>query len=111
VVVVTSEERVTYTLAQVRDGTGWPKGVRFAVVAPNEEAEVLRLRAALVDAIECVESWAGYASPYFQEKWDLPGDLARLRAALTPTEEPATRIVMGPTPAPIYSHLVGEEPT
>jgi hypothetical protein len=37
---------------------------------------------ALRDAIECVESWAAYASPYFQEKHNLRGDLDRLHAAL-----------------------------
>jgi hypothetical protein len=37
---------------------------------------------ALLDAIECVESWAAYASPYFQEKHNLRGDLGRLHAAL-----------------------------
>ena len=41
-----------------------------------------KLEAALSDAIECVEEWAAYASPYFQEKHDLAGDLARLRAVL-----------------------------
>jgi lipopolysaccharide biosynthesis protein len=40
------------------------------------------LRKALEDAIECVESWSGYASEYFQDKHDLKGDLSRLRAAL-----------------------------
>lgn len=25
---------MTYTLAEVRAGTGWPKGVRFAVINP-----------------------------------------------------------------------------
>lgn len=30
-------ERKTYSLAEVRDGTGWPKGVRFAVVEPEQE--------------------------------------------------------------------------
>ena len=50
------------------------------------EAEVERLRAALQDAIETVEGWGCYANEYFQEKWGLEDDLARLRAALTSSE-------------------------
>jgi hypothetical protein len=45
-------------------------------------ARIAQLEAALADAIECVGSWAAYASPYFQEKHDLAGDIARLQAAL-----------------------------
>jgi chromosome segregation ATPase len=41
------------------------------------------IEAALNDAIECVESWAAYANPYFREKHDLDGDLKRLCAALS----------------------------
>ena len=40
-----------------------------------------RLRAALRDARECIEAWAGYASEYFQEKHALASDLARIDAA------------------------------
>ena len=40
------------------------------------------LRAALVDAIECVEDWACYATDYMRKKHDIDGDLERLRAAL-----------------------------
>jgi len=45
-------------------------------------AEIEKLRAALRLAIDAVEHWASYASPYFQEKHDLAGDLQELRAAL-----------------------------
>jgi hypothetical protein len=48
-----------------------------ALAAENE-----KLRAALGLAIDAVEHWASYASPYFQEKHDLAGDLQKLRAAL-----------------------------
>lgn len=41
-----------------------------------------RLRAALAEAIEEVESWAEYAGDYFKEKHDLQGTLKRLRAEL-----------------------------
>jgi len=44
--------------------------------------EIERLRAALREARDDVDSWGAYASPYFQEKWDLEGDLARIDAAL-----------------------------
>ena len=49
----------------------------------NEAAdEIEKLRAALRLAIDAVEHWASYASPYFQEKHDLAWDLQKLRAAL-----------------------------
>ena len=49
----------------------------------NEAAdEIEKLRAALRFAMDAVEHWASYASPYFQEKHDLAGDLQELRAAL-----------------------------
>jgi len=41
-----------------------------------------RLRAALRDAIDCVDDWGMYATEYFREKHDLEGELARLNAAL-----------------------------
>ena len=46
------------------------------------EAEIERLREALGEAIDEVEAWASYASPYFREKHDLYGVLTKLRAAL-----------------------------
>jgi hypothetical protein len=48
----------------------------------QEKAETKRLREALREAIEEVEAWASYASPYFREKHDLEGTLADLRAKL-----------------------------
>ena len=45
------------------------------------QAENARLRDALRLAIEAVEFWAAYASPYFQDKHDLAEDLQKLRAA------------------------------
>ncbi len=46
------------------------------------QAENARLREALRLAIDAVEFWAAYASPYFQDKHDLAEDLQKLRAAL-----------------------------
>jgi len=48
----------------------------------SQSKEIERLRAALRLAVDAVEHWASYASPYFQEKHDLAGDLQKLRAAL-----------------------------
>lgn len=45
-------------------------------------AEIEKLRAALRLAIDSVEFWASYTSPYFQENHNLAGDLQELRAAL-----------------------------
>ena len=45
-------------------------------------AEIEKLRAALRLAIDAVEHWASYASPFSQEKHDLAGDLQEMRAAL-----------------------------
>ena len=41
-----------------------------------------RLREALREAADGIESWGAYASDYFKEKWDLAGDIARARRAL-----------------------------
>lgn len=40
------------------------------------------LLVALKTAREMVDDWGGYASAYFQEKHDLPGDLAKLDAII-----------------------------
>jgi hypothetical protein len=53
-----------------------------AAIEKMIQAENEKLRAALRLAIDAVEHWASYASPYFQEKHDLAGDLQELRAAL-----------------------------
>ena len=45
-------------------------------------AENERLREALKEAIECVEFWADYASPYFKDKHGLEDNLIKLRAAI-----------------------------
>jgi hypothetical protein len=50
------------------------------------QAENARLREALRLAIDAVEFWAAYATPYFQDKHDLAGDLQKLRAALGETQ-------------------------
>ncbi len=44
--------------------------------------EIEKLREALRVAMDAVEYWASYASPYAQEKHDLAGDLQQLRPAL-----------------------------
>jgi hypothetical protein len=44
--------------------------------------EIEALRDALTEAVEDIEHWGGYASAYFQEKWDLAGDLAKYQSVL-----------------------------
>ena len=57
------------------------------LTAHKSSAERVRvLREALADAIDCVQDWGLYASPYFIEKHDLNGDVKRLRAALEATQ-------------------------
>lgn len=51
------------------------------VMAHNEatalQARVAELEGALKDAAASVGEWGAYASQYLQEKWDLPGEVAR----------------------------------
>jgi len=54
-----------------------------AEAAATAQAQAAMLREALKVAREAVESWAGYASDYFREKWDFDGDLAAIDAALS----------------------------
>ena len=63
------------------------KEMRFDLGVRGDEveelqAEIERLRALLSEAIEEVENWGAYASPYFQQKHDLAGELKRLRSAM-----------------------------
>ena len=41
------------------------------------QACVAELEGALKDAAASVGEWGAYASQYLQEKWDLPGEVAR----------------------------------
>ncbi len=50
--------------------------------AAKLEAQNRELRDLLAEAIEDIDSWASYASDYFQQKHDLAGTLAKYRAAL-----------------------------
>ena len=45
-----------------------------------------RLRGLLADAAEDIEHWGGYASPYFQDKWNLQADIDKYRAAAGTTD-------------------------
>ena len=54
--------------------------------ADRAEKERDELLAALKDAREMVSDWAGYASPYFQEKHDIDGDLKKLDDAIAKAE-------------------------
>lgn len=46
------------------------------------ERRCAELEGALLRARDDMVCWGAYASPYFQEKWDLAGDLAAIDAAL-----------------------------
>ena len=76
---------------QPQEGMECPHGTPSLVQAAlNAESSLLRerirvLREALADAIVCVQDWSAYVAPYYLEKHDLHGDLARLRAALEAT--------------------------
>lgn len=48
------------------------------------EAEVARLREALVDASDLAEEGWAYAGDYFNDKWDSAARIAKCRAALAP---------------------------
>ena len=79
------DDRVTlFDLHDVIEALGAAEKTIDAAINEIESlrAEVARLREALADAIECVESWATYASEYFRDKHELSSDLDSLRAAL-----------------------------
>ena len=63
---------------------------RLADVTPAAMLELIRQRDELLevlkDAREMVSDWAGYASPYFQEKHDIDGDLKKLDDAIARME-------------------------
>ena len=68
-------------------------GLNSPYIAAANPAAILELisqrdelLAALKDAREMVRDWAGYASPYFQEKHDIDGDLKKLDDAITKAE-------------------------
>jgi len=82
-----SEERAEKTEAEAdlwqRSSSAW-RGSHDEMHrrAQKAEARVKELEAALREAIDAIEGWAGYASDYFRDKHDLAGDLSRARAAL-----------------------------
>jgi hypothetical protein len=95
---------------------------RLSIQADKWELENLRLRRALEDAKEAVQSWGAYADTYFQEKWDLAGDIAAIDAALSVSDgnpkgedrnglsaEHASAVPNGQTPNPPSSLALGGE--
>jgi hypothetical protein len=68
--------------------SAWCMGEVASVTAERDalRAENARLRDALRLAIDAVQFWAAYATPYFQDKHDLEEDLRKLRAALGETQ-------------------------
>ena len=65
-------------------------GLFIAAANPAAVLELIRQRdelmEALKDAREMVSDWAGYASPYFQEKHDIDGDMKKLDDAIARME-------------------------
>lgn len=59
------------------------------------EQRVAELEKALGEAIDMVIDWGAYASEYFQEKWDLQGDIAKLRAVIQKAREEPVSTPMG----------------
>lgn len=55
------------------DGGDW-------VVVQRGDYTLLREELAL--ARDLIEAWGNYADPFIQEKWDLAGDLARIKDVL-----------------------------
>ena len=51
------------------------------------ESDNARLREALREALDDVADWGSYASPYFQAKHDLQGDIDKYKAALAERQE------------------------
>lgn len=54
---------------------------------PGAEGRVGELVKALLEAAEDIESWGAYADPYFHQKHDLAGTVARYRAIAKGGEE------------------------
>jgi hypothetical protein len=57
------------------------------VVAEPISDEMRRLVFALAEARDDMAGWGAYASDYFQEKWDLAGDLVKIDKILAPYRE------------------------
>jgi hypothetical protein len=62
---------------------GEPLAYEAAAALTAQARRIAELESGYAEAIEDIESWAGYASEYFQDKHDLPGCLAGHRAALS----------------------------
>lgn len=69
--------------AKVKELLGGSDAIIFAAAAD----EIERLREALAEAADSIEEWGAYASPYFQDKWDLQGDIDKFRKLSKRTAE------------------------
>lgn len=76
-------------------GEGWSIAATFEERLKAAEKQLTEAIEALDGARDMVLHWAGYASEYFQEKWDLKADVAKINAALkrlaAPQKEPCER--------------------
>ena len=76
----------TVIRTEVIDSLEGGRGIQVVAVTQADYdalvAERDQLIKALVRARDDMEGWGAYASPYFQEKWDLAADLAALDAVI-----------------------------
>lgn len=49
------------------------------------QGRILRLERGYKECLEDLQHWASYAGDYFQEKWDLAGDIAKHQSILDDT--------------------------
>lgn len=49
------------------------------------QGRIMRLERGYTECLEDLQHWASYASDYFQEKWDLAGDIAKHAAIIEDT--------------------------
>ena len=71
-------------MERLRTRNGRPDGFGIGPVCDEAADEIERLRSVVAEAAEDIESWAAYADPYFQQKHDLAGCIAKYKNALLP---------------------------
>jgi hypothetical protein len=69
----------------------WPLSLGEPCVPVIHELadEIERLRTELMQAATSLSMWGSYATEHHQKRWDLAGDIARIRAAAGQVGEPA----------------------
>lgn len=84
------DDGVLISISNSNSRACWDDLAYIAAANPAAVLELIRQRDELLeslkDAREMVSDWAGYASPYFQEKHDIDGDMKKLDAAIARME-------------------------